>query len=123
MMDYWSAKDYARNNERRAQKTLKICGRLINHGHKDDALDKIAGAVVVGAIDANAVIRGLNISAADLEAAMQNIERTTNEFQCDRHPCARHSKRGLRCDLTLSSGDDADKTCAPGPHIRGHSQS
>jgi hypothetical protein len=73
-MDRWSTKDVT--GRLRAQKLLEGCERLVRHGHKREALGKIAGGVVHGFIDAATVQKELRIAPEDLSAALIQYRET-----------------------------------------------
>ncbi|MPZ38462.1 MAG: hypothetical protein GEU95_10385 [Rhizobiales bacterium] len=67
-MDRWTRRDIT--GPSRARRVLDQCGRLVNHGHKSEALDKIVGAVACGFVAPTTVAKTLGISADELNAAV-----------------------------------------------------
>ena len=76
-MDRWLKTDVT--GKLRAQKLLEPCARLVRHGHKDEALGKIAGAMVLGFIAPSDVAKELKVSADKVNAAAETYRQKYKE--------------------------------------------
>jgi microsomal dipeptidase-like Zn-dependent dipeptidase len=59
----------------RAHDMLQHLARLVKHGHKDEAIAQIAGAVAQGFIEAAVVAKEMKVSRGDLAAAVERYRR------------------------------------------------